>query len=71
MTAGLGYLKHKKMTLNPILFLLLLDISFIYILSVIPFSAFPSENHYPLLPSSAHQPSHSQFLALAFSYTGA
>ena len=47
----------------------LLDIFFIYISNVIPFSSFPSEN--PLSPPPAPQPTHSHFRALAFPYTGA
>jgi hypothetical protein len=43
---------------------------FLYISNVIRFPGFPSEN--PLFPlHSAHQPTHSHFLALAFAYTGA
>jgi hypothetical protein len=51
------------MALSP---LLLLDIFFIYILNVVPFPGFPSENSLspPQLPAS--QPTHSCFLALAF-----
>jgi hypothetical protein len=53
-----------------LLYFLLLDIFFIYISNVIPFPGFLSEN--PLSPPhpSAHQPTHSCFLVLAFSYTG-
>jgi hypothetical protein len=43
----------------------LLDIFFIYISNVIPIPGFPSEKH-PLPSPSAHQPTHSSFLALAF-----
>jgi hypothetical protein len=43
----------------------------IYISNVIPFTGFPSENPLSLPPPSAHQPTHSPFLALAFPYTGA
>jgi hypothetical protein len=48
-----------------------LDVFFIYISNVIPFSNFLSENplYPPLAPAS--QPTHSHFLALAFPYTGA
>jgi hypothetical protein len=53
------------------IFLFLLDIFFIYISNAILFIGFPSENPYFLLPPPAHQPTHSQFLALAFPYTGA
>jgi hypothetical protein len=49
----------------------LLDIIFICISNVIPFSGFPSENPHPLPPLPVHQPIHSCFLALAFPYTGA
>jgi hypothetical protein len=57
---------------NPcILFLLLLDIFFIYISNVIPFPVFPSENPLSPPPPPTHQPSHSCFLALAFPYIGA
>ena len=47
----------------------LLDIFFIYISNIIPFSSFPSKN--PLSSPPAPQPTHSHFLALAFPYTGA
>ena len=49
----------------------LLDIFFMYISNVIPFSSFPSEIPYPLSSPPAHQPTHSCFLALEFPYTGA
>jgi hypothetical protein len=47
-----------------------LDVFFIYISNVIPFPAFPSEN-LSTPPSPAHQPTQSQFLALAFLRSGA
>jgi hypothetical protein len=51
-----------------LLFPFLKDIFFIYISNVIPFPGLTSEN--PLsLPSHAHQPTHSCFLALTFPYT--
>jgi hypothetical protein len=52
-------------------FFILLDIFFIYIINVIPFSSFPSEN--PLSPPlSSCSPTHPlPFLVLAFPYTGA
>jgi hypothetical protein len=53
------------------IFLLLLDIFFIYISNVIPFPGFPSEIPYPLPSPPAHQPTYTCFLALAFPYTGA
>jgi hypothetical protein len=48
-----------------------LDIFFIYISNVIPFPGFPSKDLLPhvLPPPPAHQPIHSCFLALTFSYT--
>jgi hypothetical protein len=49
----------------------LLDVFFNYILNVIPFPYFPSQNPHPLPTHSAHQPTHSHFLVLAFPYTGA
>jgi hypothetical protein len=47
-----------------------LDIFFIYISNVISFPGFTSEKHLCPLPLPAHQPTHSYFLALAFSYAG-
>ena len=35
-----------------------------------PFLVSPLKTPYPLLPPSAHQPTHTGFLALAFPYTG-
>jgi hypothetical protein len=60
----------------------LLGIFFTYISNVIPAPGFPAKKHlapipssYPLLlsplPPSAHQPTHSPFLSLAFLHTGA
>jgi hypothetical protein len=49
----------------------ILAIFFIYISNVIPFSGFPSENSLSPTPPRAPQHTHSQFLALAFPYTGA
>ena len=49
----------------------LLDIFFIYISNVIPFSGFPSENPIPSLLPTVHQPTHSCFPAQACSYTRA
>ena len=60
-----------------LLFLLLLDILFIYISNVTPFSSFPSRNPltHPLPPAFmrvfAHPPTHSYLPALAFLYIGA
>jgi hypothetical protein len=48
--------------------LFLVDIFFIYISNVIPFPGFPSENPYPISPSSVPQPTHSCFPVLAFPY---
>jgi hypothetical protein len=48
----------------------LLDIFFIYVSNVIPFPRFLSKKPTPLPPAPAHQPTHSQFLTLAFPYTG-
>jgi hypothetical protein len=62
-------LYHKIQLLHFYLFYLL-DIFFIYISNAIPFPSFLSENPlYP--PCPAPQPTHSCFLALAFTYTGA
>jgi hypothetical protein len=48
----------------------LLDIFFIYISKFIPFPGFSSENPPSLAPPPAPQPTHSNFLALAFPYMG-
>ena len=64
------YIFSKYLFATTFLFVLL-GVFFIYISNVIPFTSFPSENPLSLLPSSAHQPTHSCFLALAFPYTGA
>jgi hypothetical protein len=53
------------------LFIYLFDIYFIYISNVVLFPGFPSENPHPVSPPPASQPTHSFFLALAISYTGA
>jgi hypothetical protein len=55
-----------------IFFFFFLDIFFIYISNVIPFPSFLFEK-FPILspPSPAPQPIHSQFLDVAFPYTGA
>jgi hypothetical protein len=50
-------------------FWFLLDIFFIYISNVIPFSGFPSEK--TLSSPPAPQPTNSHFLAQAFPYTKA
>jgi hypothetical protein len=54
-------------------YLFLLDIFFIYISNVIPFSSFLSKNALSPSPSPppAPQHTHSNLLALAFPYTGA
>jgi hypothetical protein len=49
----------------------LLDIFFIYISNVIPFSGFPAENLYPIHSPPDHPSTHSCFPVLAFPYTGA
>jgi hypothetical protein len=53
--------------------LFLLDIFFIYISNIIPFSSFPSKNSSlsTPIPPLALQNTHSCFLAQAFRYTGA
>jgi hypothetical protein len=61
MAFFLSFLSFFFFTNNPFL-KKKLDIFFIYILNVIPFPGFPSEN--PLPPDS--QPTHSRFLTLAF-----
>jgi hypothetical protein len=68
------YPKQTSLSFNALSFFLnyfLLDIFFIYIINVIPFPGFPSENPLSPLPSHCSQPTHSCFLALAFPYTGA
>jgi hypothetical protein len=50
-------------------FWFLLDILFIYLSNIFPFSSFPSETPHPFAPPPAHQPTHSCFLAVTFPYT--
>jgi hypothetical protein len=73
-TNSIPFQKHD--TLGPVslhyaLPLFLLDIFFIYISNVIPFTGFPSKIPLSHPPPHAHQPTPSCFPVLAFPYTGA